>query len=112
MSLNFVPPRVPLVDPRTGLITREWYLFLQGVFQRIGGADGPSTPDLSNSLFEDAGSGETNSLLFALEQDYGQQVFSEQPQVVEQLLAEVASLREQLAEVVGKLNDVNQSTLL
>jgi len=27
---NFVPPRVPLVDPNTGMVTRQWYLYFQG----------------------------------------------------------------------------------
>lgn len=26
------PPRVPLIDPRTGLIAREWYMFLLSLF--------------------------------------------------------------------------------
>ena len=29
---NITPPRVPLTDPRTGLIAREWYLFLLSLF--------------------------------------------------------------------------------
>lgn len=32
MAVRFVPPRVPLVDLRTGTITREWYLLLQTLF--------------------------------------------------------------------------------
>ena len=27
---NFVPPRVALVDPKTGMVTRQWYLYFQG----------------------------------------------------------------------------------
>jgi hypothetical protein len=33
---NFIPPRVALVDPNTGMVTRQWYLFFQG--------GDPSTP--------------------------------------------------------------------
>lgn len=50
-ALRFVPPRVALVDARTGLITREWYLFLQGVFERVGGAVGLSTTDVDAGSF-------------------------------------------------------------
>ena len=32
MTAMFLPPRVPLVDIRTGTITREWYLLLQSLF--------------------------------------------------------------------------------
>lgn len=33
---NITPPRVPLTDPRTGLISREWYLFLLSLFNQTG----------------------------------------------------------------------------
>lgn len=33
---NITPPRVPLTDPRTGLIAREWYLFLLSLFNQTG----------------------------------------------------------------------------
>lgn len=36
-TINFIPPRVPFLDA-SGYITREWYLFLQDVFERIGGS--------------------------------------------------------------------------
>ena len=35
---NITPPRVPLTDPRTGLIAREWYLFLLSLFNQTGGS--------------------------------------------------------------------------
>jgi hypothetical protein len=50
-ALRFVPPRVALVDNRTGLITREWYLFLQGIFERVGGPTGLSTTDVDAGGF-------------------------------------------------------------
>ena len=33
---NITPPRVPLTDPRNGLIAREWYLFLLSLFNQTG----------------------------------------------------------------------------
>ena len=109
--LKFVPPRVPLLDTRTGLISREWYLFFQGVFDRIGGANGPSSTDLSVSLFEDAGSGETNAALFTLDQALNQ---LPQPAMLpaDMLLAEVSDLREQVAELKKELDALKQSTLI
>ena len=44
-------PSVPLIDPRTGLIAREWYRFMIALWDRTGGAAGPS-----------GGGGDTNSL--------------------------------------------------
>ena len=35
---NITPPRVPLTDPRTGLIAREWYLFLLSLYDQTGGS--------------------------------------------------------------------------
>lgn len=36
----FAPLRTPVVDERTGLMSREWYLFFQAMYLRIGGALG------------------------------------------------------------------------
>ena len=52
-NVKFVPPRVPLVDLRTGQITREWYLLLQSLFD---GADGPGAipvpdDDMQTAIF-------------------------------------------------------------
>lgn len=54
---NITPPRVPLTDPRNGLISREWYLFLLSLFNQTGGSavsledvqKGPPTQDLDIS---------------------------------------------------------------
>lgn len=35
-TTNITPPRVPLTDPRTGLIAREWYLFFLNLFNQTG----------------------------------------------------------------------------
>ena len=42
---NIIPPRVPLVDERTGLISREWYRFLFNQFTKVG-QSGDSLEDL------------------------------------------------------------------
>lgn len=36
MPSNITPPRVPLTDPRTGNITREWYQFFFSLFNLTG----------------------------------------------------------------------------
>lgn len=35
---NIIPPRVPLMDARNGLISREWYLFFLSLFNQTGGS--------------------------------------------------------------------------
>lgn len=107
-ALKFLTPRVPLVDNRTGLISREWYLFFQGVFDRIGGPTGSSTTDISSSLFEDAGSGETNALLFEAQQALSQ-VPSYEQYASNAILAELNGLRELVAEQAKELDALKQS---
>lgn len=124
-ALRFVPPRVQLVDPRTGMISREWYLFFQGLFNRVGGADGAGTVDLEASLFEDAGSSETNSMVFALEQatsqlpPYSEAVCAEdtppayqQPTTVDNISAELSALQDRVSELVKELDSIKQGILI
>ena len=35
LSLEIIPPRVAFVDPRTGMISREWFRFLLNQFNRV-----------------------------------------------------------------------------
>ena len=43
-TIKFVPPRVPLTDPRTGMVTREWYLLFEQLFSwKQGEAEADAT---------------------------------------------------------------------
>lgn len=106
-GLRFVPPRVALVDPKTGMISRQWYLFFQGVFDRIGGATGESTTDIAGSLFEDAGSSETNAMLFELEQSVSQ-VPASQVLLMDTMQAEISELRDTVSELRKELDAIRQ----
>lgn len=44
--LAIVPPRVAFLDPRTGDISRQWYLLILAIVNRLGG-DGLNLDDLS-----------------------------------------------------------------
>ena len=44
------PPRVPLIDARTGLIDRSWYLFLLSLFQTAQDAEGTQLGPNAESL--------------------------------------------------------------
>ena len=50
-TIKLAPPRVPITDPRTGTVTREWYLFFIGLFDRVGGSVGLSTTDVDAGSF-------------------------------------------------------------
>lgn len=54
-NTQIIPPRVLLVDPRTGLITREWYRYFFNRDILLGGGDageGNTGPiwELENSI--------------------------------------------------------------
>lgn len=56
---QITPPRVPLVDPQTGLITREWYRFFLNLYTLTGsGTDSGSTTDIQVSMPPSAPIGE------------------------------------------------------
>lgn len=44
------PPRVPLIDPRTGLIDRAWYMFFLSLFQTAQTVDGTQLGPSAESL--------------------------------------------------------------
>lgn len=52
-NVKFVPPRVPLVDLRTGQITREWYLLFASLFEGADGSGGVPDPveDTQSSIY-------------------------------------------------------------
>jgi len=99
------------LDPQTKspVFTRPWFLFFQAVWQRQGGAVAPDVPDIEGSLFEDAGTSETNAALYRLQQDVAQNP------VVQQLIEQQATLQAQLdeqrdlvAELLKTINDIKQ----
>lgn len=47
--LSFTPPRAPLVDSR-GFVSRDWQLFLLGLYRRVGEADAPTIPELEAEI--------------------------------------------------------------
>ena len=60
--LEIIPPRVPLTDVRTGLISREWYRFFFELFTKVGPTTasiedlqlGPNTTDVAGAILEAA----------------------------------------------------------
>lgn len=60
VATNITPPRVAFLDPRTGAVSREWYMFFLSLFKLTGGGQTtitledlqrlPSAPDYSGEL--------------------------------------------------------------
>ena len=77
-TIRFVPPRLPLVDVRTGMITREWYLFLQALFSPTTAADTTDTELAAMSLPSGA-----EAMNYALMQELRQVPLSVNDQIAE-----------------------------
>lgn len=77
---NIPPPRVPVIDDRTGLISREWYRFFFNLFLLTGGGTSDATvEDLLIAPIASDQSGNFDSIydqaqLAALVNSYSQQV--------------------------------------
>jgi hypothetical protein len=99
-TIFFAPLRVPVVDQNTGLMSRDWYLFFQAMFLRIGGTNGQSNDDLLQGIPEELGAAEliANQLTAT--------------DGLAQALADVSSMRDQLAELTKRVNDIQQGTML
>jgi hypothetical protein len=100
-ALQFVPPRVAFVDPRTGMITREWLLFLQAIFLRVGGSQGSSTTDITAQL---SALSDSLSVQPAYQQD------PPSPDAAYDLAADLASLRAELDCLRQQIQSIQQGT--
>lgn len=103
--------RQPVLDP-SGAFTRTWFLFLQTLFDRVGGPNGASTADVDASLFEDAGSAEVVALANSIAQALGQAVQTQVQVATESLTSDVNQLTSQVAELQKQLDGINQGTML
>ena len=108
----FAPMRVPLVDPRTGLISREWYLFFQAMFLRSGGTNGPNVTELTQIISDTFGTPEILAIQLT-----GLDAAAQSPTVVpsvtlNDVLGELQATRDQVAELAKQLDDLRQGTML
>jgi hypothetical protein len=102
--LRLLPPRVPLVDPKTGYMSRDWYMFFQQLYDRVGGATGPSTTELASDLLDDGGAAGLAAQIFTAVDEYRQQPSTPLPLIAGDQSNEVAGLREQVATLATQLN--------
>ena len=51
-EVQLVAPRVPFLDERTGMVSREWYLFFNNSFTRMGGNVALTNVQLESSITE------------------------------------------------------------
>jgi hypothetical protein len=96
----FAPLRVPLIDQRTGLMAREWYLFFQALWLRTGGATAPNTDDLLQNPSDSVGTPDILALLAA------------SFDAVEQLPGTIAELRAKVAELAKEIDALKQGPVI
>lgn len=127
-TIRFMPPRVPLVDPQTGIISREWYqLFLNIMSPMVG-----EESDAMSLSYQSGTSAELAALLSTTAADISQlpaaSDFSQGIETLRQelnvspiqqlamaindLSAEMSGIRDQQAEILKAINDIRQGTFL
>jgi hypothetical protein len=111
-AIFFAPLRVPLTDERTGLMSREWYLFFQAMFLRIGGTNGQSNDDLLQGIPEELGAAELLALQISAADGIAQTPPAIPALTVNDLTGELQAMRDQMAEITKRLDDIQQGTLL
>lgn len=95
------------------VFTRPWFLFFQQLYARVGGPNGASTSDNEASALEDAGSSETQQMIFTARQDAAQQPpIALLLQAVDDLTAELSAQRDQIAELTKELDSIKQGQML
>lgn len=114
----FMPARVPFLDERTGLISREWQRFLN---ERLGGVDGESTGSLSDritrvedatrlGIFDKKPAREksiTGSAYITVGRDAGGYTFSlDLDEVIDQVRASVVPYLPRMQQAIKRPDDV------
>lgn len=121
---NITPPRVPLTDQRTGLISREWYRFFLNLFTLTGGGQNTTSltdlqlgpPSLTVDQINEVVSNATDNLnpsqdaLLAQLAELQKQIQGLQTQVCCQV-SEVAELQKQIEATSVNPPLLNSNTL-
>lgn len=111
----FAPLRVPLTDARTGLMSREWYLFFQALWLRSGGSIAQSNDDLLQNNATAMSSSDVLALTQSSDQDFAQAPL---PPVAlasddaEHLIAQLSFVRDQVSEILKALQDIQQAVVV
>ena len=98
------PPRVPLIDSRTGLIERSWYMFFLSLFNAAQSAIDPLLVPDTNSLIA-----AYDAALMALAQEVQTTPPAYPPIAESQIQNQVSQLEAQVAELAKMINDISMS---
>lgn len=108
LNVPITPPRVAFVDPRTGTVSREWYMFFLSLFQLSGGSSvslddvqkGPPmlTVDEINVIVDKASENLRPSTESVVEQ-------------IAELRKQIEALESQVRPELGTMSELQQSLL-
>lgn len=96
-GVKFPSARQPVwMRDQSGLpvFTRPWFLFLQALWIRQGGASSPDTPDVVLQFAQEPVAQDST------------------PAALERLQGEVAQMRDEIAELYKEINSLRQGTLI
>jgi hypothetical protein len=96
--LEIIPPRVPLTDARTGMISREWYRFFFELFTKVG----PTTASIEDLQLGPNVSDTAGEILAAMQQ----------AQLLSPVQAQVDELAKQVEALATTMPDTSQLTEL
>lgn len=111
-EVNRQPARVPLVDPSTGTITREWYRFFEQMFSRVGGTYSQTNNELAVDLHDDAGIEETKADLYRLRDEVGSIPPSQQTQDTSDPHGRIEALEAALLRLTQEVEAIKQGSML
>lgn len=110
LSINCL--RNPLVDPDTGIPTRDGFLFLAGLWTRGGGAIAQNNSELMVDMFDDAGIEELKSGQYGQLQDLSQNPGSQNFYTAfDDVIAEMRALQDVVAELIKRVDGMQQGNL-
>lgn len=92
--------------------TRPWFLFFQGLFDRVGGATGSGIDDISESLDDGDTDAQAAAAIYALQDEVRSQPFAQTPVAADSVNVEIAGLRDELAELRKTIEGLQQGTSL
>ena len=120
-------------ERKVNVFTRQWFLFFQAMYDRVGGPTGEDNNSIIEANAEDAVASETQAMLFSAIDNAGQiplpaefiptdvlaaenaelrALQTEQVKQIEALEIRVGTLRDQIAEIMKDMDGIRQAYIL
>ena len=109
LNVPITPPRVAFIDPRTGNVSREWYMFFLSLYQVAGGTEF-SVDDLQKGpppvTIDDVANHTTNKIHEVLVQPSQDGLLAQIAELQKEVQA-LALMPTQVVQLLSQLADVN-----